>query len=570
MFLLDLLIIGVVVWIILSRRDPAGTREGGLPSLRRMLQYSGLLASLAAAGVGFAGVLTLVFAGEEIAGSRTTELAMGLSLTLVATPVWLLLWRGVSRTLRADVEERGSVGWALYLVAAMTGSLVVTVVNLVRLGDAVVGLEPFTPAALAFAIAAVGIWIGHLALSRRVDVSPTSTIARIGVLAGATVGLVALAVGMGEAIAVGLEEWYWAVFGPPLAAATTTVTLRHALVVAAVAAPVWWWHWLRQGRHDPGDQAWQGWLLLVAALGGLATGLTGAGRALATTLEWLLRDPVITPAAHFSDLPPAVATAAVGATIWWYHRRVLARAADGGRAEPERTYTYLASGIGMVAAATGATLSVAAAIQAAFGGMVATRDLGAGEALVWGLSLLIVGLPAWIVFWRRAQQRARTSSLSPAPIRRIYLLLVLGVATLTALVSLAVVLYAVFRDLLQRELSVEVLAELRIAIGLVVTTGAIAAYHAAVHRVDRAQVPVAVRIVRPSRVLLISPDGRQLASAVATETGARVRSLHRLDAPHLDIDAHAVSEAILAVRHPSVLVTVDADASVRVIPYEPV
>jgi hypothetical protein len=70
-------------------------------------------------------------------------------------------------------------------------------------------------------------------------------------------------------------------------------------------------------------------------------------------------------------------------------------------------------------------------------------------------------------------------------------------------------------------------------------------------------------------VLLVGPDGRQLAAAVATDTGARVRSLHRLDTARTDVDAHRVAEAILAVHHDNVVVTIEEDGEVHVIPYEP-
>jgi hypothetical protein len=103
----------------------------------------------------------------------------------------------------------------------------------------------------------------------------------------------------------------------------------------------------------------------------------------------------------------------------------------------------------------------------------------------------------------------------------------------------------------------------------VLAAGGLSAYHWRVHREDREHAAAVPTLVHPRHVLLVGPDGRQLASAVAADTGARVRSLHRLDAAQAHIDAHRVAEAILAVHHDSVVVTIEEDGEIQVIPYEP-
>jgi hypothetical protein len=566
-----LVLAGIVAFVVMGQRDTGAVREPGGPGLRRTLQYLALLAALGASTFGTSRVLAFVFTRGVLAGSATEELALGLALTLVGIPIWLLLWRSVARGLRSGTDDRASVGWAFYLVAATTGTLIAAVVSLIRLGDVLVGIESFEPGALGVALVAIPVWIGHVRLVRDSAYAPTSAVTGLDVLAGSAIGLIALAVGVGGALSYALDQLYGAVVGQTVAFGPTTDIVWHGLVVAAVAAPVWWWHWLRQGQHATRDVLWHGYVLLIAILGGLATAVVSIGNLLATVLEWLIGNPdAIRWAAHFSEVPTIVTAAIVGISVWWYHQAVLAREIGELRTEPERTYAYLAAGVGLAAAAAGATLAVVAAIQAAVPGTIAASDPGARDALVWAITLLVVGLPVWWVFWNREQRQAHEDVATElrAPSRRIYLILVLGGSTLIAVVSLAVILFVVFRDLLEASLTLDVLSELSVAFGLLLTAGGLAVYHAAVHRDDRALAPVE-RIVHPRRVLLMSPDGRQLANAVAAETGARVRSLHRLDTPHIDVDAHAVSDAILAVPHPSVLVTIDEDATIRVVPYEP-
>ena len=568
--LVPLLLVGVIIWIVHTQRQGATASGRAVPSLRRALQYAGLFASLTAASIGVGNLLTAAFTRAAIAGDLTEQVALGLSLTLVGGPVWLLLWRSVQANLRRDPTERASGGWGLYLVAVMTGSLIVAVVNLVRLGTMLLQVEAFTPGPLAAALVALPVWGAHLWLQRHPALSPTSRLPALGVLAGSTVGLVTLAVGVGTILGTTLDAFYGLLPDATMVGGDTTPLLV-GVVVAVVAAPVWWWHWLHQGVRASRDTLWHAYVLLVAILGGLVTAVTAAGIVLGTSLQWLIGEPAAARAtAHFLSVPTATAAGLVGVSIWRYHRTVLDAAAAGLRTEPERVYNYLAAGVGLVTGAAGATIAVAAAIQVLVPGTLAIAA-GGRNTLATALTLLIVGVPVWWAFWHRVQRHVaeEVEGERSSPSRRVYLFLLFGATGLTAVVSLSVILFMVFRDVLDGALAVTVLHDLRIAIGLVLTAGGLSAYHWAVHREDRAQAATAPVVVHPRHVLLVGPDGRQLATAVAADTGARVRSLHRLDAAQVDIDAHRVAEAILAVHHDSVVVTIEEDGEIQVIPYEP-
>jgi hypothetical protein len=568
--LVPLIIIGVIVWIVHTQRQNATTSGRAVPSLRRALQYAGLLASLTAASIGVGNLLMAALTGGRIAGDLTDQIALGLALLLVAGPVWLLLWRSVLANLRRDPTERASGGWGLYLVAAMTVSLIVALVNLVRLGTMLLQVEAFTPGPLAAALVALPVWGAHLWLERHPALAPTSRLPALGVLAGSTVGLIALAIGVGNVLRYALDAFYGLLPDATMVGADTAVLLV-GLVVVVVAAPVWWWHWLHQGVGATRDTLWHAYVLLVAIFGGLVTAVVASGLVLGTALQWLIGEPSAARAtAHFMSVPAALAAGMVGVLIWRYHRSVLDVATAGLRTEPERTYNYLAAGVGLVTGTAGATIAVAAAIQVLVPGALAI-EAGGRNTLATALTLLAVGLPVWWAFWRRLQRHvtAGVEGERTSPSRRVYLFLLFGATGLTAVVSLSVILFVTFRDLLESSLTVTVLHDLRIAIGLVLTAGGLSAYHWAVHREDRGHAAAAPMHTHPRHVLLVGPDGRQLAAAVATGTGARVRSLHRLDTARTDVDAHRVAEAILAVHHDNVVVTIEEDGEVHVIPYEP-
>jgi hypothetical protein len=565
-----LIIVGVIVWIVHTQRQSATASGRAVPSLRRALQYAALLASLTAASIGVGNLLTAAFTGGTLAGDLTDQIALGLALTLVAAPAWLLLWRSVLPNLRRDPAERASTGWGLYLVAAMTGSLVVALVNVVRLGSMLLQVELFAPDALAAALVALPVWGAHQWLERHPVLAPTSRLPTLGMLAGSTVGLVALAIGVGNVLRYALDAFYGLLPDATMVAGDTA-PLRVGLVMAVLAAAVWWWHWLHQGTGATRDTLWHAYVLLVAILGGLVTTVTASGIVLGTALQWLIGEPgAARAAAHFAAMPAAVASGLVGFAIWRYHRTVLDAAATGVRTEPERVYNYLAAGVGLVTGAAGATVAIAAAIQVLVPGALAIGASGR-NTLATALTLLVVGLPVWWAFWHRLQRRvtAGAERERSSPSRRVYLFLLFGATGVTAVVSLSVILFVVFRDLLDASLAVTVLHELRIAIGLVLTAGGLSAYHWRIHREDREHAAAVPTLTHPRHVLLVGPDGRQFASTVAADTGARVRSLHRVDTAQIDIDAHRVAEAILAVHHDSVVVTIEEDGEVHVIPYEP-
>ncbi len=570
--LVPLIIIGVIVWVVHTQRPDAAASGRAVPSLRRALQYTGLLASLTAVSIGVGNLLTAAFTSGTLAGDLTDQIALGLALTLVAAPVWLLLWRSVLTHLRGDSADRASGGWGLYLVVAMTGSLIVALVNVVRLGTMLLQVEPFAPGALAAALVALPVWGAHLWLERHPALAPTSRLPALGVLAGSTVGLIALAIGVGNVLRYALEAFYGLLPDATMVGADTAPLLV-GLVVAVAAAPVWWWHWLHQGVGATRDTLWHTYVLLVAIFGGLVTAVTASGIVLGTALQWLIGEPSAARAtAHFMSVPATIAAGLVGVLIWRYHRTVLDAATARVRTEPERTYNYLAAGVGLVTGTAGATVAIAAAIQILVPGALAV-EAGGRNTLATALTLLAVGLPVWWAFWRRVQRHttAGVAGERTSPSRRVYLFLLFGATGLTAVVSLSVILFVVFRDLLDASLTVTVLHDLRIAIGLVLTAGGLSAYHWTVHREDREHAAVAPTFttMRPRHVLLVGPDGRELAAAVATGTGARVSSLHRLDTAGGDVDAHRVAEAILAMPHDNVVVTIEDDGDIHVIPYEP-
>jgi hypothetical protein len=565
-----LALIGIAVWVVRSSRRGGGEQTISGRGLRRFLQYAFLLAALFAGAAGTSRLIATMLPTGAMAVGGTEDLALGLSMTVVALPVWALLWRTVSRQLRADPAEREAPAWALYLVTATTVSLVVGYLSLVEVGRWLTGLEPYDPFALASVPVWATVWVAHTWWLRPPPLRPISGLSTLSIVAGAATGLVAMAVGASNVLGYLFAEAYRLVAGPVLVDADATEALRHGLVVGALAAVVWWWHWLRQGVAAPRRSPWFDYRL-VAMVGGLVTAMIAVGLLLHTVLQWSIGVPEAARAAvHFEPVSGMLAAAIVGAWVWTHHRTM----DDGGalqpRSGPVRAYGYVVAGVGLVTWSAGVTVAIMSALQTATPGGLASADPRGRNAFVVAVSLLLVGLPVWWTYWHPAQGQAHRED-DPAelrsPARRAYLLLMTGLGGLTSVTSVSVLLFVVFRDLLEGTIGPAVIHELRAAIGLVLTAGAVAGYHWIVYRADRLMQPL-VRPAGPRHVLLVSSDGRQLASAVAEGTGAKVQSIHRLDVAPGDIEVQRVNAAILASTHERVLVTIADDGRVDVIPYE--
>jgi hypothetical protein len=569
-----LVVAGLVAWIVSTARGGASSRDSGGHGLRRALQYSFLLAAVFTAASGATRLLISALPSDVIARRGSVELALGVSLTLVAVPVWVLLWRILARRLRVDPAERAAPWWALYLVVVTTVTLIVGFVNVVEVGRWLAGLEPFAPDALARAVIWPLLWGAHVWLLRHPRIAPTNRIGSLAVLTGSFVGLVGLAFGAADVLRDALSQLYRLWFEPPLAEGLSAGGLRSGGVLVVVALIVWWWHWLFQGVRAARDTPWHAYVLLAGVLVGALTTLVAAGVTLHMALQWWLGEPDSTRAAvHFGSLPSSVAAALVGAWLWSYHRSVVASPGLGRGIEPDRAYRYLMSGLGLLAAAAGATIAIMAAIQVLTPAALAAQDPGARNALVVAVTLLLTGAPVWWLYWRRLQvgQRAPRGDEATSPSRRAYLFLLFGVAGLTTVVSLAVLVFVILRDLLDGVLALTVLHDVRAAIALVVIAGGIAAYHWLVHRADPETRP-SPGAIRHREVLLVSADDGRLARAITERGQVRVRQLHRLDGAEqpggqAPLDLDHLAAAILAEPHERLLVTVEGDGSVRVIPY---
>jgi hypothetical protein len=585
-----LVLLGLIIWAIVSfaRRGREEEADPGIGTVRRLFIYGGALvgAFMGASGLALlvGGLVDLIGPGEIVIGEEDTTLALGLSLTIVGAPVWGLFWWAGERSVREQPVERRSVVRRAYANAVRAVALVVVVVAAVAIVQALLGVDDFNGEPWGWALVWGGLWLVH---DWRIRAEPAPTdetrlLDRLYLYFGSVLGLGAMAPALAGVLYEPLRAAYDAAFvDSAVARDTLWEDMRSALGVFVVAAPVWYWHWFRNALHDAETTLWRVYLFLFGVLGGVIAALVGTGGLLYLALAWVLDATDEGAAEHFDPLPGFATAVIIGVSLWACHRmtqRAMAPATRE-RSEPERVYRYLMSAAGLVTLAAGLLVVFVLAVEAATPDADVVRESGWWrEWLAAALTFLLIGAPLWLWFWSEVQRQVRRAPAVErrAASRRVYIFAIAGVSVLTAAVNLVIVLFRILEALLESRLSQDEIYDVRWSIALLLTTGALGVYHWLVLREDRSSIALLEPTAAPSRrklVFLLASEGVGADLAPRLERlGDRVTRWQRLDQPDAgeplsDEAVSALHEAIAALEAERVIVLVDADGEVALVPY---
>lgn len=493
----------------------APARAGTVITVRRVVVHGLLFILLMVFASGLADLLAAALHGFAVDAAGSSQLPMALASVLVAGPLAWVLWRRLAPQLASGAESASPV-WSLQAAAVSVVSLVIWVAAALSLlgslaAGHLLGWQEHLGQALGWGV----LWLWQHRVLRDSRLAPRR-LDSLGWVVGGYYAMLLAALSLVALLRTALQ-----VLDPgndtlAMLQSSGWQPFAGLAVWAAGSLLLWAWHWFGlQVRRASGGLA--NFMLVAAVATAAAATLLG----LAFLLDAVLPFPAASLTERMSATAPlAAGFALAGALAWIYHAAYLGtreRAVhEAGR--------QVVSGIALALAASGLGM-IANALLAAFSAPLA--GAGPGEVLRVGIALFACGAVAWLVFWKPFTPTAPET-------RRIYLVLVFGLSALVALVALLVVGYRIFAFFLTPQQSgPNLLGEVRAAVGLLIATAAVFAYHFAVWRSDRDRAGEAdgggsgttgsVQNV----VLVAGGDVRALAVQLAHATGSTVRGLQR-------------------------------------------
>ena len=595
------IIVGVIAAIVaLVRRRAEGRDEPGIGNLRRLFFYGLSLAALIAAAAGVVlllrSILDTMFGPETIAVQDTT-LALGLALTIVGTPVWLIFWSMTLRSVRQFPVETRSATRKLYLYLVLGGSAITVSIAAIMFLQWVFGADDFTGTPFSLVVVWGGVWAYHWLVEGR-EGQPselTLSIRRVYVYGLALLSVVLLALGVGGVLGTTLDVAYEALFGAELLTGEPlglwSEPTRISLAMALVGGALWWWHWHRVASGDVRSTLRLVYVYLFTVFGGAASVVIALTVLLYHVLQWFFGSPdTASGRLHFDVLPGLFAGATVGGGLWAYHWAVVQQEATGTQRElvaARRVYGYLISAVGLVTLGVGLVIvfSVVIGLLSPGAGSQIIGDDEWRNPLVLAITLLVVGGPVWGLYWRDMQRIAiqggpeERTALS----RRAFTFLIFGISVLLTLINLSIVLFRLFDAALGSEFTSNLLWEIRWSIGILLTAGAVSLYYWLVLREDRqvvAQLEEATALagapspeVRPRKAVtvLASDQDLPLVRRLEARLGYGVQVWQRIEAqgPAPTVSDEHLTETeqrIVDADSDRVLLLIGADG-IHVVPY---
>lgn len=477
-------------------------------TVRQLVLHGLLFILLMVFTTGLSSLITSALQGFAVDDFGSSPLPMALASVVIAGPLAWLLWRRIKIFLTGQ-GENASIIWSLQAAAVYAIATMVSAHYFSAVLGQWAGLRPTIwedqlGSALAWGLLA--LWQYRILTSDRL--APRQ-LRNLGWLVASYYCLLVAALSFAALLLLSIRVLLPEGRQNQLSEAASLPAMANIAVWVLVNILVWAWHWFRIPLRTARDGMAQLMLVLAVAVAAVAT-LLGTVFSLANVLP-IPVDPVAQSARMVQGLPVAAGFALAGALAWIYFAAVLAKTnrwlREAGR--------QVVSGISLALAATGFGIIINALLATFSLSLVGNSP---GDLLRIGICLFAIGLVTWIVFWRPAVHVA-------AEFRRIYLVLVFGVSAVVALVALLVVGYRIFSYYLTPDLAGPTLiGEIRAALGLLVATAAVFAYHFTIWRADREPLDGSADKAAQGDVLEASSSATGTASTPAPTQRAAHRS----------------------------------------------
>lgn len=562
-----------------------------MSTARRVFFYlvTGITLGIFAAGVGQ--LLALVFDITirssyltQVGGSAFSQqqFSLGLAMTIIGGPLWLMFWRAIQRRVTGDHEEIGA-GMRKFFINLI---LVVTAITWLNSASnflmwliAGVPLAQFSAPGLAAVIVAGSIWYYHWRVSENEGhPSPIAETLRrwyVYILSG--LGLVWLA--SGPVLLINSAVIILPTAGTIIRGQFWNSVSQFGVAWMILGGLAWYFHWFRMARADFDSVLRQVYFYLLAILGGAIAALVALTISLYQIFIWIFGGVTISVGQHFQFLGWSIPTILVGIAVWAYHR-MLAQGetslTDERWLSPQRIHFYLISFLGLSTMVSGVIT-----ILGIFLGLTIT-SLSTQIAIAPGwwrgqlslcLALLMVGTPMFLYYWSRILQRAIVGGVAEwrSRSRRIYLYVIVAASIVALAASLVNIVYQLLNGLLQSSSGLDMLRNSRWSIQTLIVAAPLLWYHWQIVRNDQRSGAEAAAIHKHV-TFLAGPQAGNLISRIEDKLGFKIRVLYRVEEPGEQITALSdeelarLTDSIQAASSTRVML-VALDGKIAVLPY---
>ena len=562
-FLPLLIMIAVVVLVIRKVSKRATSSSNTAQPVRLFFQYALAFGLFMIVTVGLAGLLSRALDVSNIVNADQGSLASNLAFVVVGGP----LLAGITIWLRNSLRENPSEGHGL--IPTFFATLAAIVSLLVFLSSAIAALHNVISGdeVLGSTLGRTIVWGTALILVLKISnsVIPKNDF-RIQYFVGSFITALAALIGLvqvlGGVLALLLSQQTF-FDTQKLALVSPDNPIGIGLGTLVMSGALWVYYWIKNANTNKSDTLWLAYVLIAGVGGTLVIAITSLSISLYQVLVWFVGEPTSQNAGeHFASIPQSLATAFAGFLFWWYHKSLLPNESE--RTDVQRTYEYLVSAISLIASAIGISIVIVALIES-LTSQVQLAGAGAINTLLGAGTVIVVAGPVWWHFWSRIQSIARVESNAElsSPVRRVYLFLLFGVGGIVAIVSLITIVVQLFDGILSSNLGANTFSEMRFAIGILISTGIVAAYHWEIYRHEKS-VEVSFATTA-TNVLLVGPNSPELIQKLKATTGAKVSFLQRADASELVWPTEHVIELVAQSKEHDLLILLEA-TGVKVVP----
>jgi hypothetical protein len=498
---------------------------------------------------------------DAFSGSRASS---ALSLILIGGAFWAVHWWLAERAAHRDPTERASALRRLFLYAALgLGALVLTFAAFTIVESALRALliDEARPRRILDIVDAVTVmivvglfWLYYRRIStsdRRVvpERGASATLRRWFVYVLCFVGLMMIVASVANLIEFALDTIAvpWDREASAFDSRRAAVAVMLALLVAggALWLGAWTWslHWLYADPTSDPDPERRSVLRKVYLYGVIGVACASTIWQLGGVLYELLRLVLggLTEGGRTGLLSRVSDAAGVVVALggcWAYHAAVVTResrlgAEHGRQATVRRIYQYVVAFIGLATLAFAIGWSLGTLIGAAGGSGVSLDRDWLRDEVSFGLTLVLVGLPVWLIPWRRLQAETVDPAATRELIRRIYLFLAIGVSVIGILGSASYTTYQLIRVLFGDRWTVSMTSQLGMALGFGIVEAVVAIYHLGILRADAGVSRnasangfadwAAIAVIHPPRGTERAELERRLRRAIGNESVIRWR-----------------------------------------------